>query len=1164
MKKLKILLASGLLSGSLLGQTYTCHSGGSSLEDAPEGLNCTRNSSSYQNTYRQQQNYIPDANTATKTIKIAIHSWQDGSGGGNYINTPADLAFLQSMVDFINNQFFNANDQPSDPLPGVPFIFDTKIRFSLEGVYFYADDALHGSAWNHLDMNNKALTDHPECIEYLNIHFAGSTTATFGLQSSIGGEHIATSGGGDGSGTGNGNGWVAAQHLSHEIGHALGLCHTWCCDNCKEKVDPTLSDFLSDVFAGPPYSLHQSAWSLDPTLPTNTATNNMMGSTFAAGYFSPLQMGRMHRQLALGNIRNLASGYTAEPLEITSNEEWDFSMKLYRDLVVKSGATLTVKCFVRFVKEARVIVEPGGELILDGGHLTKSEFEDWWGGVYVSGNSSQAQIPSQQGKISILNQGQISYARDGITNIGIEENGGWILGTTGGIIEANNAIFKNNRRDIQLLGYTPPFSKNEKYNATFTDCQFVRDNDYTIESMLQSITLNSVAGVSIVGCTFDNQNTGDLAYHGGAIRAVSATFRVHENSSSVGCTFNGYADAIRCEGNFSIAFPTTIVGATFTNNIHSIYLGSTENPKVAHNSVSTRADHNYVPPANTPFQSGAYGIYLENTGLFSLHDNTLSNPDGTAFLSAGIVIKDNGGTAAQVYHNTIDNYTYGIQAIGNNNDGFNADVGLNFSCNDLGSNNANGTDIIVGSQGGVAGSQGTALKLPNNRFSPGSNIRHFDNFSGNVKYGYGTGDPRVIPVNYTGVTTIPSVLLANYSSNCASRPKPPIVNDHEVTQQDLALIEDQITLDLDIKAELIDQGSTPTLEAQILFASDQSEYQDLYIDLMDMSPYVSDENLLNLISLNDFPELALRNVMVANPHSSRNGEVWDALVAKDPPLSQQTLDDIEGEIQTITAKDVLDMQIANSQTASELISVQLMEYFAEEMSADPAFLDLLKTHLKSRDEVAFRYALVDILLAEGAVSSASQELLAIDVECQLGNREQSEHIFMTQLYTVLNTAITAGHSLAQLPTGLVTDLTGIVNGGSGLAVARARALLELNGVPPSYVEPILNETGSYKTKPSVDIDRVQAPNPAFKLYPNPAGTYTLLQWNWFEAGLNDSKGLTARLTDTRGTLIRSISIDDPQVNSKMISLDQLAPGIHIVHVKQGNNDLYQAKISVVK
>ncbi len=1164
MKKYLLLAAFGVASIYASAQTHTCAGGSVTVVPQPQvqGQTCSKSSTSYINNYSLQQSYVPDASTAVKTIKIAFHIWQDAGAGGNWINTPADIAFLNSIETTLNTQFFNANDAPSDPLPGVPFISDSKIRVELENIYFYTDGTLHGSAWNHSAMNSKAKIDHPECSEYLNIHFAGSSTAVFGLQSvDIDGDYyIATSGGGDGTGQGNGNGWAAAQHLSHEIGHALGLCHTWAGSYCTESVSPSYLDLLTDVFAGPPYVLHQSAWGMDPTDPGNTATNNMMGSTYQAGYFSPLQMGRMHRELSLDGVRKYATGHSGTPLEITSNETWDFDTKLYKDLVVKNGATLTIKCLVRFVKEAKVIVEPGGHLIIEGGHLTKALFEDWWGGIYVSGNSNQPQTTAAQGKITIINDGKISYARDAITNIGVDANGGWIWGTTGGIIDANEALFHNNRRDVQLLSYVPTGAKNEKYNASFIDCEFIRNGNYQIESMIPSVTMWNVAGVEIRGCQFRNENNPDWAYEGGAIFTIEASYKVHENIST-GCTFNGYADAIRSEGDFSVAFPITVVGANFSGNIHSIYLDAVQNAKIAYNNIAVKANYNYTPPVGKPFQSGAYGIYMNCSNLFLLHDNDLTNPDGTNYYSVGIAVNTNSGAADQVYHNALDNFYEAFQALGVNRSGTNPDIGLNYICNDFGSTTVNSNDIKVHVDGSIAGSQGENGVVPHNRFSNTLSSRHFDNLGPIVKYPIPGLGLRAEPVNRIGLSVNSQSGSVNYNTYCVSRPKPSIVANPSVAIGDIQNIEAQIIQDRNLLSQLIDDGSTPQLEAEILFASGQTEYQNLYIDLMNMAPYVSEENLLNLIEITDFPELALRNIMIANPHSSRSPEVWEALLAREPALSQQTLDDIEGEQQTITAKDVLDMKIAGEQVSSEYLSVQLMQFYAEGLGENTSYLQDLKNHLLYRDEVYFRYALVDLYLSEGNVTAANAALANIANQCEMGGTEDEEYIFMNQFYSVITPLVDNENRLDELNGTAIDALTEIVQNGVGMATGKARAFLALNGSSTSYYEPLIDINGQYKsTMTSGSTSRLQVAEPAFDLYPNPATDHVILQWDWFKAGL--TKGFDVYIRDMKGALIRRVEVKDPQVNTKLLGLEGITPGIYLISAEQDDNVVYQSKLTI--
>lgn len=85
----------------------------------------------------------------------------------------------------------------------------------------------------------------------------------------------------------------------------------------------------------------------------------------------------------------------------------------------------------------------------------------------------------------------------------------------------------------------------------------------------------------------------------------------------------------------------------------------------------------------------------------------------------------------------------------------------------------------------------------------------------------------------------------------------------------------------------------------------------MYIDLIAISPYVDEGQLIDLTYNAGFPELALRNVLVANPHAGRNPEVMQALEERQPPVSQQTITDVENGSQTITAKDIIEADMAN-------------------------------------------------------------------------------------------------------------------------------------------------------------------------------------------------------------------------------------------------------------
>src|SRR5690606_19020979 len=135
-------------------------------------------------------------------------------------------------------------------------------------------------------------------------------------------------------------------HFPHELGHHLNLQHLY-----GGEYSATNSDYLCDVF---PSGLNYL---------TPGTNNNIMGGGGSNNWYSPLQMGRSHRTLILNEMRHYAFGYNPVPIEISTDQTWDFTFKSYNDIVIKTGATLTITCRLEMVKEASIFVEPGARLI---------------------------------------------------------------------------------------------------------------------------------------------------------------------------------------------------------------------------------------------------------------------------------------------------------------------------------------------------------------------------------------------------------------------------------------------------------------------------------------------------------------------------------------------------------------------------------------------------------------------------------------------------------------------------------------------------------------------------------------------------------------------------------------------------------------------------------
>lgn len=102
--------------------------------------------------------------------------------------------------------------------------------------------------------------------------------------------------------------------------------------------------------------------------------------------YSPEQIGKMHRSLAITNVRKFSTedSYITSPYILSSNKLWDLDHTRYQDVIVEEGATLTITCKLVMKNSAKIIVEQGGHLIVDGGIIT-TEDDSLWKGIEVGG-----------------------------------------------------------------------------------------------------------------------------------------------------------------------------------------------------------------------------------------------------------------------------------------------------------------------------------------------------------------------------------------------------------------------------------------------------------------------------------------------------------------------------------------------------------------------------------------------------------------------------------------------------------------------------------------------------------------------------------------------------------------------------------------------------------
>jgi hypothetical protein len=149
--------------------------------------------------------------------------------------------------------------------------------------------------------------------------------------------------------------------------------------------------------------------------------------------------------------------YTNEPETLDHSQTWSGTTGnkiLDHTIIIPTGTTLTISnCTVYLPSEAKIVVQRGGTLELNGATLTSACNDLWWG-IEVQGDSRYDPLNPAQGKIKLTNNAVIEKARKAIVCGNNIEGPYPLWDYTGGIIEADDAIFRNNYYGPMFWNYS--------------------------------------------------------------------------------------------------------------------------------------------------------------------------------------------------------------------------------------------------------------------------------------------------------------------------------------------------------------------------------------------------------------------------------------------------------------------------------------------------------------------------------------------------------------------------------------------------------------------------------------------------------------------------------------------------------------------------------------
>lgn len=1149
---------------------------------------CQNTGNDWITKYRTPQYWIPNSSTPIKTILINYIICQDGNGDNAWQDSQAFRDQVDQMFVEINNRY--SNSQPKGyPLtcePTMSHIADTRIRFELNEIIFIPNSTFNNSCsfsagqtiddyvWANYPSSRVAM-NHIFTEPDANVSSACNYWGFYWINN--GRSFVLT------KGSMFSNWFVVwpdhVNHICHEYGHALGLHHTY----NSEVTQISNFDFLDDVFglcSEPEMSNNTPPCNATCIPPAGNVCylqscffDGVIGSPIMCGgvdptYISPKSAGRMHRALSLfDNLFLLPNQpmhqYVKEkysyaiPLEITSNETWDFAIQLYQDIVVKSGNVLTISCEVRMPINGKIIVERGAKLVIDAGKITCAWDKNFWRGIEVWGNPTQPQgnvTANGQGQVYIINGGTIENAEIGIAAMQYGANGLPVPNFYGGIIRAENASFKNNITGVQIWNYpSPPLTIFAANFSWFKNCTFETDASWPDNSIYPQycVDLRELTGfVTMLGCTFRNSAPGNfpVGNRGTGIFGVESMFRVGAYCPTPLCnnpitnTFENLTYGVN--GAASVGILTCNVDrATFTNCDKGVSLRGIDWAS------TTRCE--FTVPSGTQ-NDPHFGIYYDDCDGFSLQENKIYGV-GSPNYNVGIIIKDSRDRSNIVYNNTLDNLHVGLEALGDN-DGPSDEDGLRFNCNDMTNNlydifvtNATNQNSITTDIGMIQGqldlSAPSPKQLVRNTYSAicvGTNENQYRVTKNSIN--------PIIHEHHVDAFTLPQcrdglviTTQRNYTFNktqdCPSFLSTP--TNHSTLRAQLITYGNEIAQ----QQALLNAGSSSSLLNTIATGSPGTVKNEL----LAVGPYLSDDVLISAIT-SGLPPGTLKEILI--PNSPLSTPVMAVL--NQQHLPNGTYEELQA-VQTGTSeREKVEIHIQQLKFERDLILSERIRSLLNDSNVVSPF-DSVTAIIKYEQIPDQKCKLASGYIAKGDYVRADSTLDVIAAE-----QQPAMDNFCRLLRILVELRQSLQGCLALYSDSLTTnEVIAIAAEQNEKGCAQAEALL-MKVFMYFYQEDVVFPENEISLREIQGTDGSNA-NPDFKAYPNPANDWLNVEYKI------SSITSTAQLIiiDITGKEVLRQNISPAEKNTR-VDISMLCSGLYFWRVESDAEILFTDKFSVLK
>jgi hypothetical protein len=882
--------------------------------------------------------------------------------------------------------------------------------------------------------------------------------------------------------------------------------------------------------------------------------------------------------------------FDSVPHHICADTTWSDTTRVSYQVIVDSGACLTIISYASFAQQARIVVKPGAKLILDGGHLTKACPADLWGGIEVWGSDTVQAFEEYFGKVVIMNNSIIEFAKIGVANHC--PFCGYYSMHSGGIIVAQNSTFRDNETDVMFAPFQNYwFGREYGYRGGFTKCNFITtDNFYPEHTPKAHVEMKDVYAVQFSGCEFRNES--NISYYpfpirGKGISSIDANFMllVHCNNPNIvpcndldSCRFSLLECGIKAL-NARSKRTLYINSCKFDSNFLAVSLSGIEYSSVLSNHFHCPESIQNLPQerfAGGLFMEGCTGYHVENNDFFAVFNGWQEGKSPCY----GIGVKNSGPFDNEIYNNSFTKLSVGIYSIGENRG---RESGLCLKCNDMISNKndfiiVDENDPPLGTYQGIRRYQGDpndsasfsapagntftkdmgpadSLLIKNyNYFNRAEDIFYSHHFSTQFQV-------RPMENHYTSstielkgwqdldfdkATACPSGLGGGGSLKSYSSPR-------------LTIYEADIQMDI-LKFQLdalIDGGNTEALNVEVR-TSMPDEGIEIRQELLDASPYLSDTVLKQAIYQEDvLPNAMVRDIMEANPQSAKSDEILNTLESRYEPMPDYMMAQILQGKKYLGAKEVIESKIQSwGQIRSKAKGDLMREFLLDTNIISPS--DSVLEFLENEASLDSRY---DLALAQWNnydLVAAWETLNMIPLQFAIDDIQIEDHENYLSYFDILQSLADSNLQASQLDSVPVSILFDLKKSGNPKISAQARGLLVKGGFF-KYIETINfpNLTKTSKIHPDqYPVKTTSIKEDKLWLFPNPAGDYVIANYDL------DPKNKTGEihLVDLKGDLLKSYHIKSGK-DQIVIDLKAFPNGIYLFSLNSRNQVIDSKKLN---